>query len=178
MICAGSGRHAPQAIAGTAHTRPIGYCPHCSRAHALTNAGTIWKHRTTTEPLPTEDDMTDRAKNLTFTGLPEPTTPELPADLCQFCYELADEMAVHNRSDVMTEYAEIHHHAHVPAPVGTIIDGLIDAVPSSAPDDWAEQIDEQRKRAEAAEAERDELADALRDLDRHITNVTRSMLDK
>ena len=34
--------------------------------------------------------------------------------LCQFCYELADEMAVHNQSDVMTEYAEIHHHAHEP----------------------------------------------------------------
>ena len=32
MICAGSGRHAPQAIAGTAHKRPIGYCPRC-RAH-------------------------------------------------------------------------------------------------------------------------------------------------
>lgn len=157
MICAGSGRHAPQVIAGTAHTRPIGYCPHCSRAHALTNAGTIWKHRTTTEPLPTEDDMTDRAKNLTFTGLPEPTTPELPADLCQFCYELADEMAVHNRSDVMTEYAEIHDHAHA---------------------GWTDAVDEQRKRADAAEAERDELADALRDLDRHVTNVTRSMLDK
>ncbi|QPO17057.1 hypothetical protein SEA_DEXDERT_61 [Gordonia phage Dexdert] len=67
----------------------------------------------------------------------------------------------------------------VPEPaVGTILDGLIDAVPSSAPGGWAEQIDEQRKRADAAEAERDELADALRDLDRHITNVTRSMLDK
>ena len=37
---------------------------------------------------------------------------QLPDDLCQFCYELADEMAVHNQSDVQTEYAEIHHHAH------------------------------------------------------------------
>ncbi|QDF19642.1 hypothetical protein SEA_ROADKILL_57 [Gordonia Terrae phage RoadKill] len=47
-----------------------------------------------------------------------------------------------------------------------------------SPDDWADQVADQRKRADAAEAERDELADALRDLDRHITNVTRSMLDK
>ena len=41
-----------------------------------------------------------------------PDESQLPDDLCQFCYELADEMAVHNQSDVMTEYAEIHHHAH------------------------------------------------------------------
>lgn len=53
MICAGSGRHAPQAIAGTTHKRPIGYCPHCARAHALTNAGRIWKHQDLTGPQTT-----------------------------------------------------------------------------------------------------------------------------
>lgn len=54
----------------------------------------------------------DPAEGLVFTGLPEPDEPQLPDDLCQFCYELADEMAVHNQSDVLTEYGEIHHHAH------------------------------------------------------------------
>lgn len=40
------------------------------------------------------------------------------------------------------------------------------------------EADQQRTRAEAAEAEREQLADALRDLDRHITDVVRSELDK
>ena len=65
-------------------------------------------------PPGSETAMTrrDPTEGLVFTGLPEPDEPQLPDDLCQFCYELADEMAVHNQSDVMTEYGEIHHHAH------------------------------------------------------------------
>ena len=156
MICAGSGRHAPQAIAGTAHKRPIGYCPHCARAHALTNANRIWKHQDLDGPQTTLDDVPesetamtrrDPPEGLVFTGLPEPDEPQLPDDLCQFCYELADEMAVHNQSDVMTEYTEIHHHAHGPSP-----------------DDWADQVDEQRKRADAAEADLAAVDQALAEL--------------
>lgn len=55
MICAGSGRYAPAFINGRGRQRPLGYCPHCSRAHALTNAGRIWRHRITTEPLTRQD---------------------------------------------------------------------------------------------------------------------------
>lgn len=151
MICAGSGRHAPQAIAGTAHKRPIGYCPHCARAHALTNANRIWKHQDLDGPQTTLDDVPESETTM--------TRRELPDDLCQFCYELADEMAVHNQSDVMTEYTEIHHHAHGPSP-----------------DDWADQVDEQRKRADAAEADLDQLVTEIDNL--HARVSTRSTLDR
>lgn len=151
MICAGSGRHAPQAIAGTAHKRPIGYCPHCARAHALTNAHRIWKHQDLDGPQTTLDDMPESETTM--------TRRELPDDLCQFCYELADEMAVHNQSDVMTEYTEIHHHAH-----------------GQSPDDWADQVDEQRKRADAAEVGLDQLVTEIDNL--HARMSTRSTLDR
>ena len=151
MICAGSGRHAPQAIAGTAHKRPIGYCPHCARAHALTNANRIWKHQDLDGPQTTLDDVPESETTM--------TRRELPDDLCQFCYELADEMAVHNQSDVQTEYTEIHHHAH-----------------GQSPDDWADQVDEQRKRADAAEADLDQLVTEIDNL--HARVSTRSTLDR
>lgn len=151
MICAGSGRHAPQAIAGTAHKRPIGYCPHCARAHALTNANRIWKHQDLDGPQTTLDDVPESETTM--------TRRELPDDLCQFCYELADEMAVHNQSDVQTEYTEIHHHAH-----------------GQSPDDWADQVDEQRKRADAAEADLDQLVTEIDNL--HARMSTRSTLDR
>ena len=151
MICAGSGRHAPQAIAGTAHKRPIGYCPHCARAHALTNTNRIWKHQDLDGPQTTLDDVPESETTM--------TRRELPDDLCQFCYELADEMAVHNQSDVQTEYTEIHHHAH-----------------GQSPDDWADQVDEQRKRADAAEADLDQLVTEIDNL--HARVSTRSTLDR
>lgn len=124
MICAGSGRHAPQAIAGTAHKRPIGYCPHCARAHALTNAHRIWKHQDLDGPQTTLDDVPESETTMTRPR----TIPDGPP---MFVVECS-----------CTDAESIRCRAHGPSP-----------------DDWADQVDEQRKRAEADLAElRDQIS--------------------